>query len=453
MANLEDLRIDAPVPKPRRRQRSNIPWTLIIIVLLALGWYKRAELAGLLAKVEPARTVTVFSVPSQESGPAGSITAGGYLEVIPPGPQIASALIDGRVNTLAVSEGQPVEAGQVVAQLDSTLYSQEASVAASEVALARAELDSVKAGFRSEELDRAQAELDRATAGLVKAQADEGRMRQLYDQGIVSRAEYDAATSALSQAQADVDSRRAALELLQHGQRKEDIAIAQARLETAQAALARASTKVAQCSIKAPASGVVYQAFVSPGGWVSPTDGTEHPGAVLSIADPKQIQAWVDINQRDIGRVTLGQHCQLVTDSQPQRKVEAVVERFLPKANLQKNTVQAKLRIENPPADLRPEMSVQVTFIPEENKNAPAPPPGVLVPKSAVLSDAAGSYVFVVSAGVASRRSVESAGEEAGQIRIVSGLGPGDQLIADPAGLSDGAKVTVAKEGEKKDGK
>jgi RND family efflux transporter MFP subunit len=444
LANLEDLRIDAPVPKPRRSQRSSFPWVLLLAALAGLVWYKQAELAPLLGRLQPARPVNIFTVPSAESGPAGSITAGGYLEVIPPGPQIVSALIDGRVNSLEVAEGEVVQAGQIVARLDSTLIEQEARVAAADVELARAQLDLLKAGFRSEELDRARANLDSADAALVRAQADEGRMKQLYDQGIISRAEYDAAVSALGQAQAERAARQSDLNLLAHGQRKEDISIAQARLESAQASLGRANTRIAQSVIKTPVSGVVFESYVQPGGWVSPSESNAHPGAILSVIDPAMIQAWVDINQRDISRISLGQRCELVTDSQPQRRIAAVVERFLPKANLQKNTVQAKLRIEAPPVDLRPEMSVQVTFMPAEAADAAPVPAGVLVPKEAVLNDAQGSYVFVLSGSQASRRRVETLGEEAGQIRVSSGLGPGEQLITTPQGLSDGAKVSSA---------
>lgn len=446
MSKLEDLRIDIPVPKPRRRRGAPIPAWLVILLLATLAYTQRDRLGPLLAALRPARELRVASIAASGAAAPGSITAGGYLEALPPGPVVASALIDGLVESITVNEGDKVEEGELIATLDATLYRNDAALRSADVKVAQAQLDSLRAGYRSEEVEQAKADIARTQAALDEAVVNEQRFADLLSRGVVSQAEYDSVKSRLGQAQGEHDANLAALRLLENGQRQEDIAIAQARLDSARAGLAAANTLVAKCSVRAPASGVVYARYARPGAWVSPGDNSEHPGAILSLGQPGQVQAWADINQRDLSRITVGQRVELVTDSQPTRRIPGSVARLLPVANLQKNTVQAKIRIEDPPADLLPDMSVQITFL--EDENAEPLPQGVVVPKEAILELDGVACVFLLQGGSAVKRAVEKAGELQGGVLVTSGVSAGDQLILEPAGLRDGARVKARPEGE-----
>jgi multidrug resistance efflux pump len=287
--------------------------------------------------------------------------------VIPPGPVIVSTMIEGRVQSLTALEGQTIEAGREIARLDDALYRQEAEVRKSAVALVRARLARLEAGFRPEEIQQAKADLDQAQAKLRQAQTDHERIESLLPSGAIAGKTYTQAKAALEAAQADVASRRAEFELRQRGTRKEDIAVARADLAAAEAELARVEWRLNACVIKAPISGVVLERFAQVGDWLVPVGSSrERAAALVSIVDPKRIQAWVDVNQRDIGRVFVGQQVVLSTDAEPNRQVGGRVSLILPKANLQKNTVQVKVEIPDPPTDLRPEMSVKVRFLPQE---------------------------------------------------------------------------------------
>jgi HlyD family secretion protein len=406
MSKLEDLRIDLPVPKPRRRSRAPIPPWMLLLIIAALSWWQRERITQIGAALSPAREVRAQAIAASGGTPAGSITAGGYLEAQPPGPTIASALVEGLVETISVNEGDTVKMGDVIAQLDSTIYKSDAARRGADVKIAQAQLESLKAGYRGEDIDRAKADIARTQAALDKAMLDEQRFAELLARGVVSQAEYEAMKSALGQAQGAHDANLAALRLLETGQRKEDIAIAQAHLDGARAALAAANTLVERCKVRAPISGVVFTRYIQPGAWVSPGDNSEHPGAILSIGQPGQVQAWADINQRDLARVTPGQRVEMVTDSEPTRKIPGVVLRLQPVANLQKNTVQAKISITDPPADLRPDMSVQITFLEDEDGAAAAMPEGVVVPKEAIVQLDGKSCVFVLQGGKAVKRTV-----------------------------------------------
>jgi HlyD family secretion protein len=346
-----------------------------VLFLVALTLYfQRDRIAQLFeaSEVEQPAVETVAdterllaSVPEE---PAGSISAAGYLEIIPPGPTVASTLVAGKVSVIRVVPGQHVVAGEVIALLDSSLLKQEAAVLSSRVHVARSQLERMQAGFRSEEIMQAAAELSSAQALLVQARADWERGQQLFEKGVIARQTLDAHQASIATAEAAVESHQAKVQLLQAGTRQEDIRIAEASLSAAQAELNNVQWEIAQCTVTAPVDGVVLGQFVQPGHWVVP--GTDNPqsAAIASIFDPQQVQAWVDLNQRDSGAAFTGQAVELTTDANPQRPIAGVVKQIMPQANLQKNTVQVKIAIPDPPPDFRPELSVKVVFLPPEEQ-------------------------------------------------------------------------------------
>lgn len=369
VANIDDLKIDRPVP--RRRAGRRMPWLLgavaAILVLAGVGWRQWGRM--------PTNTSAGFHATSTTTRPlmpteTGSFSAGGYLEVIPPGPLVVSAMVEGRVQSLAAIEGQSVEKGQEVAKLDDALHRRDVEVQESAIALSRAKLARLEAGFRPEEIEQAKAELEKSQAQREQAQLNLDRLRKVLETSAASQKEYEDARYELAAATADVAARKSEYDLRKSGTRKEDISVARAELAAAEADLARAKWKLDACSIRVPVSGVVLEHFAQVGDWLAPGDGRERSAAILSVVDPKRIQAWADVNQRDFGRVSAGQRVLLTTDAQPDRQIPGRVVQILPKANLQKNTVQVKVAIPDPPPDLRPEMSVKVTFLsPQERKS------------------------------------------------------------------------------------
>lgn len=442
MASIDDLKIDSPAPrKAKRRRRWPLVGAVIALALVAGGaWFFRGHF-GL--KPTP---VEVYTVPADHSGNGAGFAAGGYLEVIPPGPVIVSALVEGRVQSLEVIEGQSVESGQVLARLDDALFRQEVMVLEAKVALDRAKLNRLEAGFRTEEIAQAQAELERAKARFVAAKADYERKRDL-GSSVVPQRNVELAQAELVAAQADVLARQAEVDLRTRGYRKEDIAIARAELNLAESELERAKWKANACVIKAPLAGVVLERFAQPGDWlsltVSPSNQRERPNAIVSLVDPNRVQAWVDVNQRDSGRVFVGQAALLATDAEPGRPIKGRVSRILPKANLQKNTVRVNVEIPEVSADLRPEMSVKVTFVAGGGVSRASP--GVVVPASAVLQEGSRSVVYLHVGGRVRVREVETAGETSGKVTLLSGVAPGDQIVVNPEGLLDGQAVEARK--------
>lgn len=367
MAHLDDLRLDTLSP-PRRASR----WQIALIVgavIIGAGitvWLTRV------ASATPTSTTPVAVLTEDRhqsprattpSSNSGIFTAAGYIEIEPPGPWIVTAQVPGMIAQVRVVEGQVVTAGELLATIDETPAMLDEAVALAAVEVAEAKLQRMQAGFRSEEIAQAEAAVEIAQARLVQTQAQRERSAHLLKEGVGTARETEQSIADTAAAAATVRAQQAELDLRQKGTRAEEIAIARADLAQARAILARAQWHRQACRLVAPRAGVILERLVRPGEWIALDSNQMPPGAVVTLFDPKAVQAWADVNQRDIARLREGQSVHLTTDAFPDREIPGVIARILPKANLQKNTVQVKIRIPDPPVDLRPETSVRVTFL------------------------------------------------------------------------------------------
>jgi HlyD family secretion protein len=389
MANIDDLRIDHPAPPTA----SGGTWrgiALGLIVLMLLGvlgfawfWWTTTNPSNPATTTGHAQTTADSRSRDNQSSPApvsaGTFTAGGYVEIVPPGPTAVTTRVDGWVLSVEVIEGQAVEAGQVLVTLDDATHRQAMAEAEADVALARARLERLRAGFRPEEIAEAEAQYRQAHARAEYARSQVERYEQLVQIGAAPSRQLQAARAELASAEAEVASSQSLLDLRRAGQRREDIVVAEAELSQAQTRLQRLRWQVDQCIVRAPSEGVVLQQFVRVGDWVAPTQersGSDRPGGgsgvIASLFDPSQVQVWVEVNQRDAGRVSVDQLVTLRADALRDQTIHGRVSRIMPRANLQRNTVEVKIELIDAdgnaatPNGLRPEMSVQVTFLPPE---------------------------------------------------------------------------------------
>ena len=168
-----------------------------------------------------------------------------------------------------------------------------------------------------------------------------------------------------------LDSAAKGLELLEAGPRPEVISAAQAAVEAAQARLARATNQLGRTEIRAPLSGRVLRKFVDVGATVSfglpYTEGysTLGPGSpIVAIGQLEGLEATADINQTDLGRLSLGEKVEVSADAFPGKTYPAHVARFSPRADRNRNTVEVTVRFDDPvPGELVHDLSVKLSFV------------------------------------------------------------------------------------------
>lgn len=292
----------------------------------------------------------------------GALTLSGNIEVVDA--QLGFK-IAGRVARRLVSEGDPVKAGQLVAQLEDTEQVQQLALRRAELQGAEAALAELEAGSRPQEIASAAAALGSAEAERDRARLDFDRQQELLNRAAIASREFEAAQAQLKVADARVTEAAEHLKLVREGPRPETIAQARARVAQARAAVALAETQVANTRLSSPLTGVVLAHHIEAGEFVAP--GTP----VVTVADT--VHTWVRayVNQTDLGRIRHGQHVAVRCDTFPGKTYDGVVGFISSEAEFTPKTVQTqqervklvfriKVDVANPNDELKPGMPADV---------------------------------------------------------------------------------------------
>lgn len=176
-----------------------------------------------------------------------------------------SAKIAARVSALHAGEGERVEAGQVLFELDSPEVAARQRQAAAARDAAQAQADKAEAGAREEDIRTAEANWRRAQAGDELAQSTFQRLDRLYAEGVVTRQRRDEARAKAVDAGQQARAARAQYEQAQAGAREEDRAAAQAQVRQADGALAEVRAAEEEVHGRAPAAGEVARRLAEVG--------------------------------------------------------------------------------------------------------------------------------------------------------------------------------------------
>jgi len=387
--DLAALRIDRDAPLRAGRSRRGWLVALLLAALFAAVSLVAYRLTiGRVARVRVAyaEAVAPGAVPSGEllTGSGYVVTGDRYISL--------GVRVPSRIERYLVEEGEEVQAGAPLVQLDPRQY---------EAALASAKADLVH-----------------ARADVLLRRKEEERAHELFARGVGSQADVDVADNRLRVAEAEV-----------------------ARLE---ANVARLQVDLEDTVVRAPTSGVILEKLKEVGEIAVP-GGFAGSGDLVRMANLEDMRAEVDVNEADLARVRLGQPAQVTPDAYPDRRYDARVVKMYPQINRQKGTLKIEVKIEKPDAWLKPDMSVRIGFLAEKAAETASTRPSVLAPREAVRSEGGASFAWVVTEGRLRRQPIETAGAS-GTDRVVvsSGLSGGEALVVgDAVGLREGQRVDV----------
>lgn len=443
----------AGVPRPPRRwaTRVLIPVSLLLGMAGVLAFAARGTLLpppGVwVAPVVQVDRSPVLSAatgePALATGEPASlgpvlVQAPGWIEADPYSTTVP-VLAEGFVREVLVLEGEHVEKDQVVARL----IDDDARLA---LEGARAEHDMADA-----ELSIARRDADVAQARVAEVVED---LRRKTLAG-------SAAVSALEISQLELRQRTLEREVLVAQAR---VASVEAILRSRRVAVDEAELRLSRMEIRAPITGVVQTRTLEPGmrvGMPEPMTRESMGTGQIRLYDPARIQARVDVPIADAARVGMGSRAEVICEALPDRAFTGEVTRLVHEADIQRNTVQMKVRIQDPSEILKPEMLVRVRLYsrapgsvaahaPESADHTPPPSATIVsIPKGALVE---GSAAWVLASGtrvgtsVARQREIQVQPGAAitGMINVTTGLGIGDRVIVDPpATLTEGARVRV----------
>ena len=317
---LKDLHID---PEQKRRPQGSL-WAIFLGVLLVtalalfFAWPRAKDTQRVVNRgMKPATN----ALPNIQTGASASVgsTASNDVVLTVSGYIINRARIEisprflGVVKWIGVKKGDAVTNGQTIVLLDDTEY--------------QARL--LEAGGR----------LKNARTAVTKAELDFQRIGKLARTDIESKQREDDARLQLESARATLTEAEGACEL--------------------------ARTYVNWCTIRSPIDGVVLEKLVNPGELVVPQSfgGGRGPStALLAVADLKDLQVEIDVNEADLSKISLNQKCRVSPEAYPDQHYDGVVAEIAPEADRAKGTLQIKVQILNPDRFLTPQLSAKVEF-------------------------------------------------------------------------------------------
>lgn len=475
-----------PVPRPTYpwKTRLLLPALLVIAVLLLLAYASRD---ALWPAVEVRVVPVVVKAGAETSAGGTAVQAAGWVEA-DPYPVAVSALTDGVVREILVLEGERVTKGQAVARLVDDDAKLALAKAQAQLQSATADLYAARSAWdnpveRTRSVSAAEASVAETKAELAelesKVQADAARAEELQEQAnrtamaFEGKAvpEFDVVRTKLQAqtAAATLEATKARQAVLEAQLRQRQVELTAARdnarlrieetkaLEAARAAVAQAQAardeaqlRLSRMEVRSPADGVVMTRHVAPGSKLMLGSDDPHSATVVRLFDPQHLQVRVDVPLADAAKVGVGMEAKVVVSVLPDRTFDGKVTRVVSEADLAKNTLQVKVAITDPAAELKPEMLARVRLISPATA-APAQKATatqlIFAPESLIQNNTA--WIVDRSTNTAQRRTVEPGTlRQEGWISIRSGLNAGDQLIAEPSGIREGTKVEVIGEAE-----
>ena len=408
----------------------------------------------------PAKAVEVFPAVGIEeksdvkaaapSSSTGSLLfqASGWIEPDPL-PIKATALTDGIVDEVHVLEGQLVKKGDLLATLIEVDTRIERDLMAAKLADIKASFDAHCVGTQ---IALQKMEIEKAHLTIAKANAEEAenklRRYERMSKGAITEDERVSVRLDLTRALAEVDAAKARIAGISEdlNQLAFQVLAIQSRIKGAEVDLEKAELAHSRTKITAPADGRVLALMAAPGQKKMAGMDAEDSSTIAVLYDPEHLQVRVDVPLGDASGLGVGQRAKIRCNLLPDMVFEGEVTRIEGSADLQRNTLQAKVRIENPSEKLRPEMLCRVEFFEtslqnESTGNTVDSSMGiaVYVPASAVTDGAV--WICDSESKRAEKRPVETSVTRENLIRVDSGIRPGEWVVSNPSGLKSGQRL------------
>ena len=202
-----------------------------------------------------------------------------------------SSKVPGRILEFRVKEGQKVKAGDTLAILEAPDIHAKLEQARAAEAAAQAQNEKALKGARQEQIQAAYEMWQKSQAGLVIAEKSYKRVKNLYDQGVMSAQKLDEVTAQRDAAVATEKAAKAQYDMARNGAEREDKAAAAALVERAKGAVAEVESYIEETYLTAQTDGEVSEIFPKVGELV----GTGAPIMNIAILD----DMWVTFNVRE----------------------------------------------------------------------------------------------------------------------------------------------------------
>jgi HlyD family secretion protein len=384
----------------------------VLVALIAGGWQGARMIFGPAVVVDQVHRGNLVE----------TVVASGHVET-PYRVEIGSQ-ITGTVDDVLVQEGERVSKGQHLISLEAREL--KAAVVQAQGAVAQSEA-------RMRQLDEltlpsAREALTQAQANLLNAQQTFDRTSQLARDGYATRAALDDAQKTLDVARTQV--RTAEFQVYTASPNGSDYVMAQTQLNQAHANLETAESRLGYATISAPRDGILITRSVERGTVVQPGK------ALLVLAPAGEVQLVLQIDERNLGKISLGQKALASADAYPDQRFSAVVSYINPGIDITRASVEVKLTVVDPPDYLRQDMTVSVDI------EVAAKDRALVLPIRSVHDVLSGQpWVLGIKDRRAVKRPVRLGLHGNTELEILDGIAEGEVVIPLNSGVLTGQRV------------
>ncbi len=348
--------------------------------------------------------------------------------VMPEDRAMVAASTMGVIEAVHVEEGQTVQAGDLLVELQHAELDAQVEVAKANLVAAQSRLAQAKLGA---ELSRevSQTRVGQASAQRDAAQADQSRMKALLEQNAISKSEMEKINLALRVAQETQNAATAGKkeDLL----RDQDVISAESMLLQLEAGIKAAEAARDRCFVKAPINGVVAKINLRKG------EATAMGVPLLQLVDTSQRYIEAPFDEANAAQIRVGEVARIEIDAYPEREfageVTYVSPVIIPNMDLSR-TFTVKVKINEDVEKFTIGMSASVTIIAQRKEGV------VKIPSESLVRE---EYCFLVENGRAVRRDVKLGIGNWEFKEVTEGLKGGETIITSIAvkGLDDEVKV------------
>ena len=351
-----------------------------------------------------------------------TIVATGHVET-PHRISIGSQIV-GVVKNIPVSEGQIVQAGQVLIELDDAEWRAAAQQADMLVLQAQARLRQV----REVQAPVAAQSLVQAEINVSYAEKQWHRIVDLFTKSFISQAALDEAKKNVDLTQAQLQTAKKQVQTTHPT--GSDYQIAATALSQAEANSKVAYSRRQHTIIKTPIAGTLISRDVETG------DVVQAGKALMTLSPSGATQLVVQIDEKNLPLLVLGQLARASADAYPTLNFSAAISYINPSVDLQRGSVEIKLNVPEPPAYLRQDMTVSVDIQVATRLRA------LLVPTD-TIHDVKGRqpWVLKVADGKARKQVLRVGLQSAGMSEVLSGLSVNDRVLTFTNEVNEGDRI------------
>ncbi len=295
---------------------------------------------------------------------ANLIKASGTIESVD---VTVSSKLSGQIKKINIKEGDKVNAGDLLLELDHDLLDIQLRQAEARVEQANAQLNLLLSGARKEDIQMAEQSLEQAKINLDLAKQDKDRFTSLYDTRTITKKQYEDAAARYDLALTQFNAAKENLNKIKSIIRPEEIESAKANIKSLIASADLLKKNIEDCRIYAPVDGFISKKFVETGEIVSPQS------SLMKISELHTVDLMIYLNEAELGKVKLGQSADIKIDTYKDKVYKGEIVYISPEAEFTPKNIQTqdertklvfavKIRIPNPQFELKPGMPADATL-------------------------------------------------------------------------------------------